>query len=171
MSEQISYGSYNFPTPTPFIAQGEEPVYIGGKVDHFVNSIDVVGNLTGENLSGLHLQKMKMISGLLPTFETLTISHGSADKTFTKSKPQNISFDSSDLTTVLPYSVSFISFKTGTFAKFFGIQNPVDNWTFNEEDGRVITATHNVSAEGVKVTNKAALDNARICNRQSYRIC
>ena len=161
MSEQISYGSYNFPTPTPFVAEGVEPVYVEGKVDHFVNSIDIVGNLTGENLSGLHLEKMKMISGLLPTFETLTITHGSSNKTFPKSKPQNISFDSSDLTTVLPYSVSFISFKSGTFAKFFGIQNPVDNWTFNEENGRVVTATHNVSAEGVKVGDKAPLDSAR----------
>ena len=122
MSEQISYGSYNFPTPTPFVAEGVEPVYVEGKVDHFVNSIDIVGNLTGENLSGLHLEKMKMISGLLPTFETLTITHSSSNKTFPKSKPQNISFDSSDLTTVLPYSVSFISFKSGTFSKFFGIQ-------------------------------------------------
>ena len=73
MSETITYGSYTFPEPTPFVGQGVDPVFIAGKADHFKDSIELVGNLTGENLSGLHLQKMKMISGLLSTFETLTI--------------------------------------------------------------------------------------------------
>ena len=91
MSEQITYGSYSFPVPTPFVGQGVEPVYIAGKIDHTRSSIELVGNLTGENLSGLHLQKMQMISGMMPTFQTLTISHELEDKTFSQVKPENIS--------------------------------------------------------------------------------
>tara|TARA_R110000751_G_scaffold102401_1_gene196934 strand:- start:8401 stop:10005 length:1605 start_codon:yes stop_codon:yes gene_type:complete len=161
MSEQITYGSYSFPAPTPFVGQGVEPVYIAGKADHFRDSIELVGNLTGENLSGLHLQKMQMVSGLMSTFQTLTISHELEDKTFAQAKPETISFSDSDLTTVLPYSVSFSSYESRSFSEFFGISDPTDTWSFNEQDGRIIDATHNVSAKGVKVDSASPLVNAR----------
>jgi hypothetical protein len=157
MAETVTYGSYTFPTPTPFVGHGVEPIYIAGKVDHTKDTIDLVGNLTGENLSGLHLQKMLMISGLMSEFQTLTISHsptiGSEDKTFSSAKPESISFDSSDLTTVLPYSVSFSSYSSGTFSEFLGIESPVDQWSFNEEEGKVVTVNHTVSARGVETGN------------------
>lgn len=161
MSEQITYGSYSFPSPIPFVGQGIEPVYIAGKIDHTKNSIELVGNLTGENLSGLHLQKMKMISGMMSTFETLTISHESQDETFLKAKPETISFSDSDLTTFLPYSVSFSCYESNSFSEFFGISDPIDTWSFNEQDGRIVESTHNVSAKGVKVNSKSPLVNAR----------
>ena len=161
MSEQITYGSYSFPDPTPFLGQGIEPVYIAGEIDHTRNSIELVGSLTGENLSGLHLQKMQMISGMMPTFQTLTISHETEDKTFLQVKPENISFSDSDLTTVLPYSVSFSCYESDTFSEFFGVSDPKDTWSFNEQDGRIIESTHNVSAKGVKVDSASPLVNAR----------
>ena len=168
MAERITYGSYIFPTPTPFVGHGVEPIYIAGKVDHTKDTIDLVGNLTGENLSGLHLQKMRMISGLMSEFQTLTISHAptvsSEDKTFSSAKPETISFDNSDLTTVLPYNISFSSYSSGAFSEFLGIENPVDQWSFNEEDGKIVTVSHTVSARGVETGNNAvavsALTNA-----------
>tara|TARA_R110002051_G_scaffold214939_1_gene279645 strand:- start:3243 stop:4850 length:1608 start_codon:yes stop_codon:yes gene_type:complete len=161
MAESVTYGSYTFPTPTPLVGQGVDPVYVGGSVDHFRESIDLVGTLTGENLSGLHLQKMKMVSGLLSEFQTLTISNDTANKTFTSVLPENIGFGDSDLTTVLPYSVTFASYSSGTFSKFFGVESPQDTWDFSEEDGRVTVVSHNVSAQGVKVGSTSALVNAR----------
>ena len=161
MSEQITYGSYSFPDPTPFVGQGVEPVYIAGEIDHTRNSIELVGNLTGENLSGLHLQKMQMISGMMSTFQTLTISHETEDKTFLQVKPENISFSDSDLTTVLPYSVSFSCYESDAFSEFFGVSDPKDTWSFSEQDGRIIESTHNVSAKGVKVDSASPLVNAR----------
>lgn len=161
MSESITYGSYSFPKPIPFVGQGVEPVYAKGKVDNFVDSIELVGNLTGEDLKALDLQKMQMISGLLSTFETLTISNSVEDKVFLKSKPQSISFSDSDLTTVLPYSVNFQSYSSGTFSEFFGISDPIDTWSFSESDGNVVEASHRVSAKGLKVDENDALLNAR----------
>lgn len=161
MSEQITYGSYTFPSPTPLVGQSVEPVYIQGKVDHFLENINLIGTLTGVDLSGLHLQKMQMVSGLLPEFKTLSITHGASTTGFAFSKPNSITFDDSDLTTVLPYSVSFTSYTDRSFSKFFGITNPVDNWSFNEEQGKISQATHNVSAVGVKANASEALVNAK----------
>tara|TARA_R110002020_G_scaffold142040_2_gene313923 strand:+ start:1989 stop:3587 length:1599 start_codon:yes stop_codon:yes gene_type:complete len=161
MAESITYGSYTFPDPTPFVGQGVEPIYVAGKADHLKNTIDLVGSLTGENLSGLHLQKMKMVSGLLSEFQTLTITNDTVNKEFTFSKPVSISFADSDLTTVLPYSVAFESFDSQSFSEFFGIRNPQDKWSFTEEDGRITDVSHNVSAQGVRVTSTPPLVNAR----------
>ena len=128
MAESITYGSYTFPDPTPLVGQSVNPVYVAGKLDHYQDGVELIGNLTGANLSGLHLQKMQMISGLMSEYETLTVSNDDSNKEFTCSKPTSISFSDSDLTTVLPYSVSFESFSSGVFSEYFGVQSPVDNW-------------------------------------------
>jgi len=161
MSEEITYGSYTFPSPTPLVGQSVQPVYIQGKVDHFLENISLIGTLTGVDLSGLHLQKMQMISGLLPEFKTLSITNGSSTTGFSFSKPDSITFDNSDLTTLLPYSISFTSYTDRSFSEFFGISNPVDNWSFKEQEGKITEVTHNVSAVGLKVNTSSALANAK----------
>lgn len=161
MAESITYGTYTFPSPTPLIGQGVEPISVAGKLDNFVDSINLIGNITGENLSGLHLQKMRMISGLIPEFQTLTITNDEENQVFSFATPQDISFEENDLTTCLPYSVNFISHSSGTFSEFFGITDPQDKWDFVEEDGRISLATHSVSAKGVKIDSSSSLDNAR----------
>jgi len=161
MAESITYGSYTFPDPTPLVGQGVDPVYVAGSVDHFRDTVDLVGMLTGENLSGLQLQKMKMISGLLSEFETLTITNDTANKTFPSSKANSISFGDSDLTTILPYSITFESYSSGTFSEFYGINSPQDRWDFSETEGRITDVNHTVSAKGVKVDSTSALVNAR----------
>ena len=161
MAEFITYGSYTFPSPCPLVAQGVDPVYVAGKVDHFADSIDLVGTITGENLSGLHLQKMQMISGLLSEFQTLNITNDAGTKSFTAAKPESISFDSSNLSTLLPYSVTFSSYSSGTFSEFYGIENPSDVWTFSEQDGQITEVLHSVSAKGVKIDSKNPFENAR----------
>jgi hypothetical protein len=158
MAETITYGSYTFPSPTPFVGQGVDPIVVAGKVDHFKDNIELVGTLTGENLSGLHLQKMRMVSGLISEFQTLTITNDAGNKEFLCSVPDSISFDSSDLTTVLPYTISFSSYSSGTFSEFLGITDPKDSWSFNEKGNGVTEATHNVSAKGVKVGGLVSAD-------------
>ena len=162
MAETITYGSYTFPYPTPLVGYGVEPIYIQGAVDHTKNTIEIVGNLTGANLSGLHLQKMQMISGMLSEFQTLNITNDDLTlKAFSTAKPISISFDSSDLTTIMPYSVSFESYSEESFSEFFGIEDPQDKWTFQEQEGRITEVNHSVSARGVKVNGDDPLVNAR----------
>ena len=160
MSENITYGSYTFPSPTPFVGYGVNPVYIGGKVDHIIESVELVGNLTGSNLSGLHLQKMQMMSGLMSEFQNLTITHKDGTTGYNFAKPQGVSFGDSDLTTVLPYSASFTCYESGSFSEFVGITDPVDTWSYNQADRKITDVSHTVSAKGVKVGPSSPLQNA-----------
>ena len=154
MPETITYNdsisTYTFPSPTPLVAESSDMVNIKGNVDYFIDQIQIIGTLTGEDLSGLHLQKMQMISGMQVEFGTLSISNDVETKEYEQCTPLSISFSNSDLTTVLPYSISFTSPSSGVFSEFFGLQNPIDNWVFTEKDGKLVDATHTVSAQGVK---------------------
>jgi hypothetical protein len=161
MAESVTYGSYTFPEPTPLVGQGVEPVYAEGKIDHYIDSIEIVGNLTGSNLSGIHLQKMQMISGLMSEFNSLTITHEDTTTGFHFTTPESINFSDSNMTTVLPYAVQFSSRSSGSFSKFYRVTEPTDSWTFVEEGNRITNATHTVRAKGVKVDATSALVNAR----------
>ena len=161
MPETVSYSSYTFPPPTPLVGENSEMVDIAGKLDYFIDEISIIGNLTGENLSGLHLQKMQMISGMQVEFGTLSITNDSETKQYKQAIPESISFSDSDLTTLLPYSVSFKAPSSGTFSAFFGVKNPKDNWSFDEQDGKIINAAHDVSAEGIKTGAENPLVTAR----------
>ena len=161
MAETITYSSYTFPSPTPLVGESSEMVYVEGSLDNFIDQISVVGNLTGENLSGLHLQKMKMVSGMQTEFGTLSISNDSATKQYKQATPISIAFSESDLTTVLPYSVSFTSPSSGVLSGFFGVDSPSDTWTFTEKEGKIVNASHMVSAKGVKTGSISPLVTAR----------
>ena len=158
----ITYGSYTFPTPSPLVAETSNPIVISGQSDFFLDEVNLVGTLTGANLSGLHVRKMQMVSGLLSEFQTLTITGDNKGKFYSGAKPTSITFSESDLTTILPYSVTFEAYSSGTFSKFFGVVDPQDNWTFSEQDGRVSNASHTVSARGLNLGNSvSALTNAK----------
>ena len=161
-SPTITYGTYTFPSPSPFVAETNNAVFQSGQSDYFLDQINLVGNFTGENLSGLVLQKRQMISGLLSEFQTLKITGSSEGKIYSGAKPISISFSDSDLTTILPYSVSFEAYSSGTFSKFFGVVDIQDSWNFAEQDGRVSNASHTVSARGLNLGNSvSALTNAK----------
>lgn len=154
---QISYGSYTFPTPNPFMAVGEEPIYVAGQLDSTLTRISLVGTLTGANLESLSIAKKSLTSGLLNEFQTLRTSRES----FKYCKPVNLSFSDSDMTRSLPYSVEFERFDEKDFSQYFGVINPSNTWSYQEQDGRVVQASHSVSALGVKTSAADPLTNAR----------
>lgn len=154
---QISYGSYTFPTPTPFMAIGEEPIYVAGQLDSTLTKISLVGTLTGDNLQSLSIAKKSLTSGLLNEFQTLR----TPTESFRYCKPVNLSFADSDMTRILPYSVEFERFNEKDFSQYFGVINPSNTWSYQEQEGRVVQASHSVSAQGVKVSEADPLTNAR----------
>ena len=153
----VSYGSYNFPTPLPAIAESVEPIFIAGNFDHSKVKIDVAGFITGENPEGLLKAKKAMVDGLSSSFHSFVV----LGQAYTFSKPTAINFEETKMSTLLPYSVSFESLEEGSFSAYFGVRGPVNNWTYSEEDGRIISATHTISAIGTKVQNGDSLENAK----------
>ena len=161
MPDSLTYDSYNFPSPLPAIAESDELIVFEGKYDHKAINIQAIGTITGDSLSGIHLQKMQMISGFLNEYQNLTVTLGTDTRVFSKCLVEGVDFGKSDLSTVLPYSVSFKTFENETFSEYFKIESPVNEWSYSELDNKVIRATHNVSAIGLKVDAGDPLTNAR----------
>lgn len=152
----ISYGGYSFPSPLPFVGMDENEVFASGQYDHSALSIELVGQLTGCDFASLYDQKQLLEHALSSGFQTLTIGNTGYDY----AKPTNIRFR--EFTSkVLPYTVSFEAFHEKNFSQFYGIENPVDEWSYQEEEGRIVSATHTVSARGVKTSATDSLTVAK----------
>lgn len=153
----VIYGTYSFKEPYPSIVVSDEPIYIAGELDHTRQRIQLVGIITGASLNSLSIEKNQMQIALTDSYQELVFD----DQNFNFCKPINISFSDSDLTTILPYSVEFEFFDEKDFSSFYGISDPVDSWNYSEQDGRIISAVHTVSAKGLKTSSSDPLDNAK----------
>ncbi|MDB4314554.1 hypothetical protein N9955_00845 [bacterium] len=140
----IIYGSYTFPEPVPIFSIADSPIRYAGELDQSLSTISVIGTITGSNITGLSYAKKQLISGMLSEYETLTID----GQTYTNCIPRSIDFSDSDLTTILPYSVSFERYDEKDFSDYYGVKDPVNTWSYSEQDRRIIQATHTVSAMG-----------------------
>ena len=152
----VSYGSYTFPTPSPFFAVDDSAIYVKGSLDYISKKISLIGNITGSNLSTIYSTKQAITNALLNGYQDLTL----AGKTYTYAKPVSISFQDSNLSTILPYSIDFEAYESKSFSEYFGIKDPVNSWSYTEQDGRIINAAHTVSAVGVKVSASTPFNNA-----------
>lgn len=161
MATSITYGSYNFPEPIPLFSEEDSPIKFEGKHDHSAIKVNLVGYLTGSDLSGLDLQKMQMISGFLNEYQDLTVTVENESKVCPSAIVESIEFGQSDLTTFLPYSLSALYYSGETFSDYFRVTAPENSWSYAEGEGRIISATHTVSAKGLKVDSTSAFDNAK----------
>ena len=154
----ISYGGYSFPHPLPFVAQDEQPIFVSGRVDHSIISIDLIGQLTGCDLPSLKAQKEEMVLALSSGFQELTIGNTG----FNYAKPINIDFQDSDLTRILPYNASFEIYHKKDFSEFCGINNPVDTWEYQENElDNTVNVVHTVSASATKTSDTDTLTVAK----------
>lgn len=156
MAKEISYGSYSFPHPYPFISLSHEPIIISGVVDHSIINASLIGEFTGCNFTNLKQQKDNLVLALSTGFQTLTVGESIYDY----AQPTSVSFSSSNIRNRLPYSIEFTIQNETDFSVFYGIRDPVDTWSFNEEETSTVSATHTVSAYGNKITGDS-LVNAR----------
>lgn len=156
----IQYSGYNFPEPLPLLAESSTPMFLSGLYDHSSVDMQLVGFLTGSDISSLSLQKQQMISGLLNEYGDLVVQISGDTKTYEKTLPVSLDFQDSDMTTMLPYSASFKTFTGESFSNFFGVSSPKNEWSFQEQENQIVQATHTISAQGEKVNDQDALQNA-----------
>ena len=161
MATSITYGSYSFPEPIPLFSEEDQVVKLAGLSDHSTIRVNLIGFLTGSDLSGLYSQKMQMVSGFLNEYEDLTITIGNETKTCPCSFVEGVEFGQSDSTTVLPYNLTALYYSGETFSEYFGVTDPQNSWSYDEGDNKVITATHTLSAKGLKVNSEDPFNNAR----------
>lgn len=157
MSTSISYGGYVFPHPIPFVGMSEEPVFISGQMDHGALNLTLVGEITGCGLTDLKVKKDSLVDALSSGFKTLTVGNTGYDY----AKPLSIEFPDSILFRRLPYQINFQVYSQKDFSNFYGIAEPEDIWENEEQDDRIVSVSHRVSARALKTDGSDSITKAK----------
>jgi hypothetical protein len=154
---EIKYGGFSFPSPLPFVGEDLNSIVLSGSLDHIANNISLVGEITGCDLNSVKTQKDQLVRALSSGYQRLVIGNTGYDF----AKPVSINFPTNNVRKRLPYEISFECYENLNFSQFYGISDPVDVWTFTEDDDRIVRATHNVSARGLKLQTGSSLESAK----------
>jgi len=152
----VSYGSYSFPEPSPFVSIEDSVVYYKGEADHSAKKISVIGNLTGNSLLNISNAKRDLTLALASPYLTLSVD----SQVFENVKPLGIDFEDSVMTTILPYSAEFEYYEYPNFAELYGVKDVNNSWTYAEQQGRIVKASHTISAVGVNINGEIARNMA-----------
>lgn len=147
----VSYGAYTFPEPSPFVSIEDSVVYYKGEADHSSKKISVIGNLTGSSLSAIANAKKDLTIALASPYLSLSTDY----QVFENVKPIGIDFEDSVMTTILPYSAEFEYYEYPSFAQLYGVKDVANSWTYTEQQGRIVKATHSISAVGLQIDGES----------------
>lgn len=155
------------PQPTPYVALSESVIY-EGEIWGRSEEVTLQGQLTGCSFGAIVQAQSDLLSRWSRPFQSMQIWQQTGSLSglvFQKDLVEitSISFDQARWFGVLPYSISLTCYPSGLFSGAFGILNPNDVWSFNEQDNETLAATHTVSCQPFNTSSgpSNALTNAR----------
>ena len=158
---KVFYGNYDFEDlPIPFVTFSEESI-INGEKWGTREVLNLRGQITGCDFDKLIKYQKGIISGFGKDFQTLLISGD--DYTFSREnlKVEDISFPSSRYVGILDYQIRLARFPDDYYLNFFGVNEPTNQWSFEEQENGTMTISHAVSCKGFNTNGNNAFQNAR----------
>lgn len=149
--------------PTPFISISQDYIDIGNKINQITN-INLEGQITGipytfdkmSNSANLLINKLK------DNYKELKITEDSNEIYKANIAVINsINFSEDRWYGILPFNIEFSIYDSNLFQESYGVINPQENYSFEEEEGDFLTFTHNLSAQGIKTESNNAIQNAK----------
>jgi hypothetical protein len=158
----ITYNAYTFPSPAPFIEKENSAINYGGIWGQATN-IKLKGFLEGSSYLDTLSKQQLIVSGLSEDYKTLTINLDGATLDLPVAKVNFIKFSQPNTLYLSEYDVEFEGYESGLFNGTFGIIEPINSYSFEENKNNSITLLHKISAKGFNtssITNNA-LQNAK----------
>ena len=164
--------------PTPYVTRNQEMVYYGKK-SHAVTTIQLNGSIIGtsgntniinnlapgygQNLNtlSLDLDRKQIISGFSQhDYGKLAIyENNTAYKIFENCIVKDISFDPVAYGKQ-EYSINLTCFEANTFKTMFGVVDPTNSISFNDNEDGTIEVSQEVSAKGFTTSSQSAIQYA-----------
>lgn len=156
-----------YPQPTPFVGVEVGNVYYG-ELWAKREQLNFEGQLTGCTFADIIAAQQSLVDNLRKNYQTLEIwqeENGVSGRVYQKDLVEiaNVSFQESLWVGVLPYSISLSCYPSGYFSGAFGVLDPVDSWSFGENEDYTSNVVHTLSCQGYNTSNTAnnALENAK----------
>lgn len=155
------------PQPTPLAALDYASIYAGeywGRQE----TLTLQGQLTGCSFSGLATAQRTLLNAFNKSFQTLEIWQQTGQlsgKVYQKDlvEIQSIAFPSDRMIGAMPYTITLTCYPSGLYSGAFGILDPQDSWSYEEQANEVLNVTHSISCKPFNTSSFSsnALDNAR----------
>jgi hypothetical protein len=150
----------------PFVSISNDYIDFGTKWNQVTN-ITLEGQLTGKFLGqasyGLLADAArKLHENFNQNYKTLLITeNGSGLYTGLNTIINSINIEQSSWYGLLPYSIDLTVYDSGLFKDYYGVVEPEETFSFDEEDGDILNLVHSISAKGIVAKNKNAIENAK----------
>lgn len=164
ITTSITYDNFTFKEPIPLVSKNEEIINYGDRWGQ-ITKISLQGQLTGvcpNDFNQLISGQSNLISGFSRDFKPFTISeNGKTIFTSDTCTVRSINFDQSKYVKMLNYTIELDCYERDLFTQSFGVLDPVNEYTFTENDDQSLNINHNISAKGINTSTFSAMDNAR----------
>jgi hypothetical protein len=150
----------------PFVSISNDYIDFGTKWNQVTN-ITLEGQLTGRFIGALSYDLLneaakKLHQNFGENYKTLLITENGSNLYIGANAVINsINIEESSWYGLLPYSIDITVYDSGLFKDYYGIVEPEETFSFDEEEGDILNLTHFISAKGIIAKNKNAIENAK----------
>ncbi len=149
--------------PTPFVSISQDYINLGNKINQITN-LTLEGQITGVpyTFAKIYSSTNSLINDLKNNYKELKIVENGAEIYKASIAVVNsINFSEDRWYGILPFNIEFTIYNSGLFQESYGVVDPQENYSFEEQDGDFLTFTHTLSAQGIKTENANAIQNAK----------
>ena len=165
---KVFYNNINIASglgPTPLVSRSEAMVSYGER-NHILETFTIKGKITGacESFEDRIDKQRTLLSRFNKDFQPFEITEEEvAIASFENAIIRNVSFPSSNYAFGLDYEVTLDCIPENFFSGYYGVLDPSEEFSFEENDDKSIAITHSLSARGFNTSNGSsnALYNAR----------
>jgi hypothetical protein len=157
---------FNGIAPTPFVSISQDYIDFGNKWNQVTN-ITLEGQLTGQYIGAKSYNLLNEAAQTLQNkfrenYKIISIKENGNDLYVGANAIINsINIEESSWYGLLPFTVEISVYNQDFFENSYGIVEPEENFSFNEENGDMLNLVHNISAKGIVANNKNAIQNAK----------
>lgn len=150
-------------SPIPLFSLEESPTFFQNRWC-LTDKIIFEGQITGicGGFSGIKTKQQELVSRLSKSMQNLEISQDSeVVYSAPVAKIVNINFDESTWAGVLPYSIELECYISGLHSGFYGVNDPVNEFSFKQNEDGTVDFTHTCEAVGYTTEVGEPLQNAK----------
>jgi hypothetical protein len=149
--------------PLPFVGREEEVVFYKNRYC-LIDKITLEGQITGQCQSFQTMvdRKNELISRFSKSFQPFLIEEDGETVYYSPvSKVVSVNFGESKMMQLMPFVVELECYLEDLHSGFFGVLDPTNEFSFEEEDDKTVSLTHTCSARGIRTQYAEPLENAK----------
>lgn len=149
--------------PVPFVAREESVVFYKNRFC-LIDKLTLEGQITGQCQSFQIMvdKKNELISRFSKSFQPFLIEEeGETIYSAPVTKVLSVNFGDSNMMQLIPFNIELECYLEDLHSGFYGIIDPSNEFSFQDEDDKTVSFVHTCSAKGIRTQYAEPLENAK----------